>query len=356
MGIAFFTTALILLSISIYSVYRFLSVFFSASQFGNLIILVSLVLVCGGFILTMILSRFYSSQLVRVFYIIFSLALGLLFYLTIFAVLFEIIKLLGITTNYLLLTRIGVALSLILFTIGLFDAGFPRVKNISVHLTNWQGKKIVQLSDVHLGSIYGIGFLDKQIIKVNALNPDLIVITGDLFDGTESHLDTFGPELAKLKAKNGVIFVPGNHDTSLGLDKIEPVLRQANILMLRDQAITIDGLEIIGLDLHLLAKDDNNPAVKDLQPYTGQARLLLKHVPMDVAWAKNLHVGLQLSGHSHNGQMFPLQMLTYLFYGKYQYGLHTDGTYNIYTSSGLGSWGPPVRTFNQAEIVNITIS
>ena len=356
MGIAFFTTALVLLSTSIYTVYLLLSAFLSATKFGNWIILASLILVCLGFIVAMILSRFSGSQLVIIFYIIFSLALGLLFYLTIFAILFQIIKLLGINIDSLLLARIGVALSLILFIIGLLDAGFPRVKNISVHLANWQGKRIVQLSDVHLGSIYGISFLDKQITKVNALNPDLIVITGDLFDGTENRLDTFGPELAKLKAKNGVIFVPGNHDTYLGLDKIAPVLHQANILMLRDQAITIDGLEVIGLDLHLLTKDDNNPAVKDLRAYTGQARLLLKHVPMDVAWAKNLHIGLQLSGHSHNGQMFPLQMLTYLFYGKYQYGLHTDGAYNIYTSSGLGSWGPPVRTFNQAEIVNITIN
>jgi hypothetical protein len=220
----------------------------------------------------------------------------------------------------------------------------------------WQGKTVVQISDIHLGGVYGLGFLNQQIATINSLKPDLIVITGDLFDGTENRLNTFGPELVKLKATKGVIFVPGNHDTYLGLDKIESVLRAANIRMLKDEALTINGLEIIGLDLHKLTSEDTNLTVTNLHNYSGQARLLLKHIPKDIAWAKHMNVDLQLSGHSHNGQMFPLQILTYLIYDKYQYGLHTEGAYNIYTSSGLGSWGPPVRTFNPAEIINITLN
>jgi len=352
--------ALALLGTAIYTVYLFLSVFFSATKLGQGLILSVLIISSFGFLTTLILSRSVNNFLVHIFYIIFSLMVGLLFYLTIFAILFQLSKLVKLDIAPLILTRIGVSLAIILFGIGVFDAAFSRVKDISIKMnglsSNWQGKKIVQISDLHLGGIYGISFLDKQIYKINALNPDLIVITGDLFDDTETNLQAFGPELAKLKAKEGVIFVPGNHDVSVGLEKIAPILATANILTLRDQAVSINGLEIIGLDLHQLIKDDNNLVISNLEPYTGQARLLLKHVPMDISLAKNLNVDLQLSGHSHNGQMFPLSGITWFFYGKYQYGLHTEGTYNIYTSSGLGSWGPPVRTFNQAEIVAITIN
>lgn len=358
MGISFLVVALSLLSVSIYTVYSLLSVLFTASSLGRTLILILLIVISLGFIGVLILSQTVNSQIVNWLYIVFSLALGFLFYLTIFSILFQIVKLFNI--NQLVFVRIGFLLALILFIIGLYDAAFSKVKELSINMTGlsseWQGKKIVQISDVHLGSIYGLNFLDRQITKINTLQPDLIVITGDLFDGTEHNLNSFGPTLAKLQAVLGVIFIPGNHDTNLGLDKIKPVLDQANILMLRDEAITINGLEIIGLDIHNLTQPDSNLVVQNLNYYHGQARLLLKHVPKDIAWAKAMNIDLQLSGHSHNGQMFPLSVLTYLFYGKYQYGFYTDGSYNIYTSSGLGSWGPPLRTFNQAEIINITLN
>jgi uncharacterized protein len=357
MGLAFFITAFSLLSVTIYTVYLFLSVLCSKKLTKALIFFV-LILFTFGFIITLALSHSAANPIIHWLYVIFSLGIGLLFYLTIFAILFQISKLFKV--NKLLFVRISTSLAIILFTIGLYQAAFPVVKNISVNMNGlpsyWHGKKIIQLSDVHLGGVYSLGFFSKQVATVNALKPDLIVITGDLFDGTENELETFGPELAKLKATNGVIFIPGNHDSYLGLEKIEPILATAHITILRDAAVTISGLEIIGLDIHQLTQEDTNLSITNLSSYAGQARLLLKHVPKDISWAKYLNIDLQLSGHSHNGQMFPLSGLTYLIYGKYQYGLHTDGNYNIYTSSGLGSWGPPVRTFNPAEIVNITLN
>ncbi len=356
----FLATALVLLSTSIYMVYLLLSAFFSATSLSKWFILGGLIVICVSFMFFLFFVRTSTNPIIHWLYIILSLLIGLLFYLTIFAFLFQIAKVVKLDVAPLLLSRIGIAASILLFIIGLFNAAFPVVRNLSVHMAglsqSWQGKKIVQISDLHLGAIYDTGFLNRQITTINALNPDLIVITGDLFDDTENHITDFGPELAKLKAKEGVIFIPGNHDVALGMEKVEPALREAGITILKDQAVTINGLEVIGLDLHHLIENDNNPNVANLAPYTGQARLLLKHVPMDITWAKNLNIDLQLSGHSHNGQMFPLSILTYLFYGKYQYGFYTDGNYNIYTSSGLGSWGPPVRTFNPAEIVSITLN
>lgn len=360
MGATFFVIALALLSITIYSVYNFLLILLTSIKFKKILVLYGLIISCFGFIVLLVLSRTFTNLIVHWLYVVFSLILGFLFYLTIFAICLQLIRLFKFKINQLLFVRVSFLLAIILFTIGLYNAAFPRIKNISVKMaglqTTWQGRRIVQISDVHLGGVYGLGFLSRQVTRINALDPDLVVITGDLFDGTENRLNSFGPELAKLKAKKGVIFIPGNHDNYLGLNKIEPVLKEANIIFLKDEALVIDGLEVIGLDVHELNNEDTNLVVTNLQPYSGQARLLLKHIPKDIAWAKYLSVGLQLSGHSHNGQMFPLSLLTYLFYGQYQYGLHTEGDFNIYTSSGLGSWGPPVRTFNPAEIVVITIN
>ncbi len=360
MGIPFFVVAPILLSISVYTVYYLLSVFFSATLVWRWVILISLIIVSVGFVFSLSLFRTSNSYFSYIIYLVLSLALGLLFYLTVSGIIFKIISFFNFKIDLLLLSRIGVLVAALLFLTGLFSAAFPRVKNISVNLTGlndyWRGKNVVQLSDVHLGGEHSLKFFSHQVDKVNSLSPNLIVITGDLFDGRDGELESFVPLLLKLKATDGVIFIPGNHDSYLGLEKIIPILAKSNITVLRNEAISVNGLEIIGLDLNKLIQDDNPSDISNLKPYNGQARLLLKHVPLDIAWAKNMHVGLQLSGHTHHGQMFPLGMLTYLFYGKYEYGLHTEGTYNIYTSSGVGSWGPPVRTFNRAEIIKVTLN
>jgi len=356
----FILIAISLLLIAIYLTFSFLSVLFWPGKKGKILILAVLILLSISFLLGQGLIHFFDNLGLRLFYLISALGVGLLFYLTASAILFFIIRFLFPHFLPKTLAKIGLTLAVALFLIGVLNASFPVVKNISVTLaglpTNWQGKKIVQISDLHLGSIYGPEFLKKQIIKINVLNPDLIVITGDLFDGNSSRLPEFGQELSNLKAKEGVIFVSGNHDIYLGLDKIEPLLRKANIKFLREEMINLNGLEIIGFDFTKFSGDDTTRAIKNLSSNTNLTRLLLNHTPTDIPLAKSLKVNLQLSGHSHRGQIFPMSLLTRMLYGKYQYGLHTEDSFNIYTSSGLGSWGPPVRTFNPAEIVSIIIN
>jgi hypothetical protein len=357
---SFFIIALSLLSVTIFTIFLLFSALFPLSRVASIIILSSLILVSVGFMATLELSRTFNNEITRFLYLFFSLGIGLFFYLTISAILFQISKLIfpKITTINSAISLI--ILAVILFLIGLVQANTVMVRDVSVNMAglpkNWHGKKIVQISDVHLGSINGLNFLKKQVTKINAQKPDLIVITGDLFDGVNYNLESFGRELAKLEAKEGVIFVSGNHDTYVGVNNIEAILKNNNIIFLRNEMINIDGLEVIGLDFYKLSGNDSNVVIKNLSAHTGQSRLLLNHVPNNITLAKSLNITLQLSGHSHNGQMFPLFLLTRLIYGNYHYGLHTEGDYNIYTSSGLGSWGPPVRTFNPAEIVSIILN
>jgi len=350
----------ILLAMAVYLNLRFLSTVFKAGKKGRAFILVFLIFASSGFIFSQALIHYFDNSAIRLGYLFFALSVGWLFYLTLIAILFQVASHFLVQPRRLMWARIGFILATVLFLIGVFDASFSQVKNISVTLaglpSNWQGKKIVQISDAHLGSIYGPAFLRKQVAKINDLKPDLIVITGDLFDGPTSRLPEFGRELAKLQAKEGVIFVSGNHDVYLGLTETDSFLKNLGIIVLSNEMININGLEIIGFDFNKFFGDDASRPIKNLTENSQAPRLFLNHTPNDISLAKSLKVNLQLSGHTHRGQMFPMSFVTHLIYGKYQYGLHTEGTYNIYTSSGLGSWGPPVRTFNPAEIVSITIN
>jgi predicted MPP superfamily phosphohydrolase len=356
--IFFWLIPLSLLSVAAYFSAKLIASAFSLSKKWRLVLVMVFLLCCVGFFVTYSISHSANSSLIRVFYIFFASFIGLLFYLTASSFLLEIIKLfkLKIKVNTLAILLMGAAL--LLFALGLFSAFLPRVKNISVSLDNlptyWQGKKIVQLSDVHLGNIYQVDFLEKIVAMTNGQKPDLIVITGDLFDGPGSDLSKFTPILSKLSAPDGVFFISGNHDSYLGDEKVAAILDKAGIKILDNQAVMIEGLEVIGLSYGSVL--DNNLIIKNLQSYQGQVRVLLKHIPDNIDFSKELKTNLQLSGHTHKGQMFPIFVITNLIYDHYHYGLHTEGAFNIYTSSGVGSWGPPVRTFNSSEIISITLN
>lgn len=355
--IAFIFISVTLLGAAIYFVSLLLSVFFLANQLNYIIILASLLFISLGFLIVLSLSHFFNNFCLKIAYRLFSLFIGLLFYLTCLAIVCQIIKLIFPNISLIILAITSLVLAVILFLIGLVEAFIPKIKDISVTManlpSNWRGKKIVQISDVHLGNVYGVRFLKDKINRINALNPDLVVITGDLFDGTRDDISIYIQELRNIKSKKGVFFVLGNHDLYLEADKVKSVLNSAGINVLQDEAVIIDGLEIVGLSFR--KSNSGEPVVKNLSSKSASCRLLLRHVPVGIDWAKKMNIALQLSGHSHRGQMFPLAILTWAIFGKYQYGLHTEGNFNIYTSSGLGSWGPPVRTFYQAEIVVITI-
>lgn len=356
--ILFWLIPLSLLSVAAYFSAKLIASALSLSKQWRLTLVVVFLLFCVGFFTTYSLSHSNNLPIVRGFYIIFASFIGLLFYLTATSFILEIIKLLKFKIKLNILAISLVIISSLLFILGIFSAFSPQVKNVSVKLNNlptyWQGKKIVQLSDIHLGNIYQSNFLEKVVNITNNQQPDIIVITGDLFDGPGSDLQELIPILAKLSAPDGVFFISGNHDSYLGTEKVAAILKNTNIKILDDQAVMLNGLELMGLS-YSRALDDSL-AISNLQPDQGQTRILLKHIPDNIKFSKELNTNLQLSGHTHKGQMFPVFIITELIYGHYHYGLHTEGDFNIYTSSGVGSWGPPVRTFNPSEIIAITIN
>jgi len=233
-----------------------------------------------------------------------------------------------------------------------------RVKQQTITIQNlpgaWQDKTIVQISDVHAGAINKNRWLEKMADQINALNPEAIFITGDYFDGTSHDFARLASPLARLRARAGVFFVTGNHETYLDTTAALDALRASQVRVLDNETIDLDGLKIIGLSygqgqtttlIGLLEQAKTSPAPK----------ILLYHIPRLTAEAKAAGINLQLSGHTHRGQIFPFNLMTRLIYGRYHYGWHQDGDYHLNTAAGTGTWGPPLRTTGAPEITAITI-
>jgi predicted MPP superfamily phosphohydrolase len=242
-----------------------------------------------------------------------------------------------------------------------------RIKEIKIKSAklspNTQSFNIVQLSDLHLNFTKFPHRLENIVEKTNLLNPDIIVITGDLIDADLNKTEELSSILKKLNAKYGVYAVTGNHEFYAGIDKFKKILLSSNIKFLQNENVSLaNGIEIIGIDdseskrfenipiEENLIKALNNPKPINFKYFT----ILLSHRPFIFDEASKLGINLQLSGHTHAGQIPPMDLIVMAFL-KYPYGFYKKETSCLYTSSGTGYWGPPMRLSSRSEIVNIII-
>ncbi len=211
---------------------------------------------------------------------------------------------------------------------------------------------IVQLTDVHIGQIIGREFAEQMVRRVNALKPDAIVITGDLVDGLLSELRPHIEPLRQLRAKDGVFAVTGNHEYYWDPEPWLAHLRSLGIQILRNENVTLsNAITLAGAD-DSSAAEDVPRAVAGADP--SLPLVLLAHHPRTVAKAIAAGVDLQLSGHTHGGQLLPWGYLARLFDPKVA-GLARYGSTYLYVSMGTGFWGPPLRVGTSCEISAITL-
>jgi hypothetical protein len=218
---------------------------------------------------------------------------------------------------------------------------------------------IIYVSDVHLGLIIHERRLATFVEKINAEHPDLIIIGGDLVDESVERLNGMPETLAKLKAPLGVFAVLGNHEFYAGADKAVAFMESAGIRVLRDEVATVPGVvNLVGIDDPTALtfgkkKEASVPALmKERDP--GLPTILLFHPPIRVKEYSTTGVDLMLSGHTHHGQMFPINFITGMVYLE-DYGYRRVGPMQLNVSCGLGTWGPPARVFTHPEIVKITL-
>ena len=318
-----------------------------------------------SFIASSILAHWSDGVLSRVFYFCSSLWLGVgLTLLTAFAFTWAAWGATCLLTHGARPEWFGIAAVGITFlysAYGVANAFHPRLVNFTVRIQNlppvWRGKKLVQLSDVHLGRILGADFLSRIVEKVNTQKPAMVLITGDLFDGADGNLEKLVAPLNRLEAPQGIYFVTGNHETYLGVQRSSVALRTTLVRVLADERVVVDGLQVVGISYpergHTLNFSEKMAKLPGFDP--AAPSILLYHSPTQVAEAKAAGINLQLSGHVHQGQIFPLQLITRLIFGRHYHGMYTEGSYTLYTSSGAGLWGPTMRTGNHPEIAVIQL-
>ena len=291
--------------------------------------------------------------------------------------------LLGTTLGAERLIRIAGVLALALTVLGFVNAKYPRVKNVSIPVRDlpavWGDRTIVHLSDVHLGAIHGRRFLERLVKKVNRLDPDIVVITGDLFDVFATNPEPFVTGLARFRSRSGVYFVTGNHEVHVGLGKVLQAIGRSGMRVLDGRVANIDGLQFAGVGYP--AEDSGHTGSDLFAPAGGYSRdapcVLLFHTPTGIdgppadpshrhlstyffprthfSFAREAGVDVQLSGHTHAGQTFPFTLLTRHLFGESAAGLHSMGDFSIYTSAGAGTWGPPIRIGTTPEIAVIRL-
>ena len=241
----------------------------------------------------------------------------------------------------------------------------PPVKRVRIGLPRWpkalDGYRIAQISDVHIGPLLGARFAESVTRAVNDLRPDLIVITGDLVDGPVRLLADEVAPFANLSATDGVFFVTGNHDHYSRADPWVARLRDFRLTVLRNERAEIRRgearFDLLGVEDHDAARvsdwrEDLPAAVRGRDPST--PAILLAHDPRTFPEAVAHSVDLQLSGHTHGGQIFPFGFLVRLVI-PFVAGLYQREQSVLYVSRGTGFWGPPMRLLAPAEITELTL-
>lgn len=330
------------------------------------ILLVIIAFLSFSFILSSIIAHIKENLFTRAFYFISGFWLGLLVNLILATFVIWIAVLASSLTGYPInrgpLAVFFFILAFAYSIYGIWNAINPRIKNVSVMIpglpTDWKNKKIVQLSDLHIGHIHKNTFLEPIIEKVNSMAPDMIVITGDLFDGMDGNFDPPLKIIDEMNPKKGIFFITGNHETFLNTKAVFSALEKTKIRALHDEVLDIDGLKLIGINYpeHGETKDSTEIIEKLKPQFTGKPNILLHHTPVNIDKFKSSGVNLMLSGHTHRGQMFPFQFVTKMLFRGFDYGLRTIGDFTIYTTSGAGTWGPTMRTGNSPEIALITLN
>ncbi len=247
---------------------------------------------------------------------------------------------------------------------GLINARIVCTRRVALHITDlpasWHGRRAVLLSDLHLGPINSVRFCRRLVALASSFHPDVVFLPGDLFDGTKGDLDQLLAPFSDLSPPLGIFFSTGNHEEFTSPARYIEAVTRAGIRVLANEQVVIDGLRIAGVLYH----DSSSPlhmkaALSSMRPNgpesdQNQPGILLNHAPTRLPIVEQAGFSLQLSGHTHGGQFVPYTWITRRVYGRFTRGLHRFGTLQVYTSTGAGTWGPPMRVGARPEIVFLT--
>ncbi len=330
-----------------------------------------------SFITGRLLERFYLSKISSFFVWTGSFWLGAMVYFFLAVIVVDLLRMINhwfpffnkLTTDYGQLKQYTfLAITAIVFLLIIFsyvNALNPKVRRLELTISKKSALaklEIVAASDFHLGTIVGRKRFCKIVQEINRLNPDIILLMGDIVDEDVAPVirQNLGEALTKLKAKYGVFAVTGNHEYIGGVTVATQYLREHGVQVLSDSAVKIDEtIYIIGREDRSINQfiGKQRKSLEELVNNVDKSRplILMDHQPFRLNEARDKGIDLQLSGHTHHGQLFPFNFITSLVFEK-SWGYLKKGKTHYYVSSGVGTWGPPLRLGNTPELVNIRLA
>jgi uncharacterized protein len=331
-----------------------------------------------SYIAARIFERFLPVVLNDILIWIGSFWLGAILYFVLIIILLDITRLINnsfpfypafATFDYAktkeIIAIFSILIVIVLLLYGYINAGNPVTNKIDIsinkNVVEINELNIAMVSDIHLGNIVGKERLDNIVKKINELNPDIVLLPGDIVDEDIAPVmkNDLGKSLENIKSKYGTFATTGNHEYIGGVEPAVNYLSEHNITFLRDSVIKIAN------SFYLAGRED-----RDISRFTNKKRkplkellkdidmtlpiVLMDHQPFALEDAVINGVDVQVSGHTHNGQLFPINFITKLIYEISSGYLKKEKTH-FYVSNGVGTWGPPIRIGNQPEIVNIIL-
>ncbi len=313
-----------------------------------------------SFVAASLLAYRYSNALLRAFYRVAAVWVGMLTFLFLAAffswIIFGIARVAGLELNFHRTVQVLFGFATLTGLAAVLNASWTRITRTTVRLANlpasWRGRTAALISDLHLGHVRNGSFLRRMVAKILKEKPDAIFIAGDLYDGTAIDAHRAAEPLNKLVAPHGVYFVAGNHEQFGDDSKYLRAVEAAGVRVLSNEKVEVDGLQIVGVPYRHATHDAHFASVlRGMRLDRDRASILLTHAPDHPEIAEAAGVSLQLSGHTHLGQFIPWSWMARRIYREFVYGLSRIGKMQIFTSSGAGTWGPPLRLGSNPEIV-----
>src|SRR6267378_5998331 len=304
-----------------------------------------------SFLAASVLAFRHTNAVLRVFYRIAAVWLGLVSFLFFAAclswIVYGIALLAGLHTDFHRIVEVFFGAALLSGFFGILNASLTRVRRITVRLENlpeaWRGRKAALISDLHLGHVRNGRFLRRIVAKVMKEKPDAVFVAGDLYDGTAIDTVRAAEPLRELRAPQGAYFVAGNHEQFGDDSKYLRAVAGAGVRVLENEKVEADGLQIVGVPFKHATHDEHLRAVlQRIGVDRNRASILLTHAPDRPHISAEAGFSLQLSGHTHLGQFIPWTWMVRRIYRQFAYGLSRIGKMQVYTSSGAGTWGPPL--------------
>lgn len=300
---------------------------------------------------SMLFEQKSSSTISRAIYMLSTTWMGISLYF-LWAIIVVGILMIFVNIPLVLAGIIIIASVALISAYSLVNAYHTHEKKIEIPIPNLKSTvRFVQLSDVHIGSVRNSGFLKRVVTKIKDINPEAVLITGDLADGSSAiYKNTFYP-LKDLKMP--IFFTAGNHDSYSGIENVFNALKYADVHIIHNDLVEFQGIQIIGASYSMQRNYLGN-FLNQLDFDREMPSILMYHLPSEWDTARENGINLQLSGHTHSGQFYPFNLIVKLIF-PYLSGLYKNENDHLYVSSGTGTWGPPMRLGSRNEITVIEL-